>query len=510
MAVLTVVLLPFLFYTYLPVLVKFFVFAADLFLDIDQEFFLSFQDTLTSALFPGIGIGVVIWLVILIPFTVLVFYLFFFVYRKIAQFSYVTASIILLLIAATCALSPLSLFMAYEIVQKPSVFWIFVFAGGIIMFPVGWLIVRGLVVILKHRKSPVQELFERGGSPSFFLGFRRLTEELYKATGVVFPPTGSTANTKVLSACLFAITCEGLAYGVYLKTGDKLIGNAALFAGPADIIGITGTIGGYTAFVVFILTLNFVFARFFFWVSRRLRSYALRRSVVLADEACHRDSRPPVLFLRTFRDDQVSLLEAHTSKIVRFFDPDVDLGTLEQLVVMNLIHQGPVIGLGNPADKLPPIGAAREYIRKGDWQAVIESLMEKSARIVLALEFSRNLQWEVETIRNKKLLQKTITLIPPQLSSNRQALDKIFNLLGIRDENKMIYQLDSKLTSGKYEVLQHSSDLLSSFSRYLIGVVWQNENTPVVMTSDRLTELDYELALRMGIHKENLFNVSVN
>jgi hypothetical protein len=50
-----------------------------------------------------------------------------------------------------------------------------------------------------------------------------------------------------------------------------------------------------------------------------------------------------------------------------------------------------VVAVGKPQEHLPPLGAARLYVRSEDWQSKVKRLMRQAQAVVLVL-FTRNLQ----------------------------------------------------------------------------------------------------------------------
>ena len=480
---------------------------ADIFLDVDYRVLESVKIPPTSKL--PIDAIIVYFLVFCLGATILsifMFYIVFYIFRKISNcskaFSYVAISIIILTILFLISMRVYSYVTLSKTYHFENLLY-FMFCGFAValIFPVVWLLVRGLVQILGNNSEFVRFFFtphER--SAAFLLRPSRLSEELYRAVGIAFPPEGGGKKYAITCACLFAVACEGIAYSLYTSLGNQLIGSAELFSitQVRAAFGFVGTNADFAAFLASASLFSLLFGRFLLWGSRRLRRLALRRSVVFANEAQTRDVRPPILFLRAFRDDQVSLKSAHTAKVIRFFDPDVEVGNLEELVVSNLTEYGPVVALGNPSDEMPPVGAAREYARDGDWRASVEALMEAAAFIVVALDFSPNVRWEIETIRNRSWLSKTLILLPPHLSHDGQDAEDIYETMGVR-RDQGTWELATKLFPKYLSELPEKLRSLKTQERHVIGFLWPGEDVPIAITSHRSSVQEYELALRAGI-----------
>lgn len=149
--------------------------------------------------------------------------------------------------------------------------------------------------------------------------------------------------------------------------------------------------------------------------ARRLGSVEARRLML-------RDSRPAVLYLRSFGDDGLKLWTAtlgRLSYIERFtprrFDP------FEEVLARHLSFAGPVIALNAPGTSLAPLGAARETIDSADWRSTIATWMDKAALIVLVAppeQATQGLLWELETVSVHRQWAKTLIVVPPVRPEN--------------------------------------------------------------------------------------------
>jgi hypothetical protein len=78
---------------------------------------------------------------------------------------------------------------------------------------------------------------------------------------------------------------------------------------------------------------------------------------------------------------------------------------------------GPFVALGNPQDSLRPLGAARTYIPDEGWQEELKRLVAEARCILTPVSQSRNLQWELEYLREAGLHEKLFILTPPGTSA---------------------------------------------------------------------------------------------
>ena len=115
----------------------------------------------------------------------------------------------------------------------------------------------------------------------------------------------------------------------------------------------------------------------------KVARFGLRLRSPNAAALMQKDSRPTVLYLRSFEHDD--LMEDSDSAFRR--------GADEQLLsAMNFL--GPVISIGKPTEKIPRLGAARIKMKTADWQAQARELMERSQLLILRSGFTEELLWE--------------------------------------------------------------------------------------------------------------------
>ena len=117
--------------------------------------------------------------------------------------------------------------------------------------------------------------------------------------------------------------------------------------------------------------------------------------------------RPPVLLLRSFKDDMLRL------KPPWFRRNRGKSWSFEELLTGQLWCQGPVIAIGRPGEAAPPIGAARDYFSGEKWQAEAERLARDADTIVMLVGVTEGLGWEMRRIQDLQMLSKLILVFPP-------------------------------------------------------------------------------------------------
>jgi len=143
------------------------------------------------------------------------------------------------------------------------------------------------------------------------------------------------------------------------------------------------------------------------WLLRRLLRFSL-------DALQDIDSRAPVLFLRAFKDDQVPLKPPRLAAFGRLLELGRRPNSLDQLLLEEATPIGPVVGLGNPDDKRPPYGAARGYFDHKTWQEAVADLANNAVLIVICIDDSAGIWWEVEHLVGRRHLHKTLFLLHPR------------------------------------------------------------------------------------------------
>lgn len=136
------------------------------------------------------------------------------------------------------------------------------------------------------------------------------------------------------------------------------------------------------------------------------------------------DSRPFVLFLRSFLNDEIKMKARAANG--RIWPENWVKITFEEVVTDRVWRYGPVLAIGKPGDKLPPLGAARQYEPNETWQQTVEQLMAKASMVVVVVGRTEGVVWEIEKLVMLKLTSKLVLLFPPVPASDlRKCWDKL-------------------------------------------------------------------------------------
>lgn len=152
------------------------------------------------------------------------------------------------------------------------------------------------------------------------------------------------------------------------------------------------------------------------WMVQRL----IRRLVRFSLERLQRvDERQPILFLRAFKDDQVRLRPAKIALMARILELGRGRTTLDQLLLEEATPYGPVVAIGNPSDQNPPYGAARGYFDDKTWQEAVSDLARNARFIVICLDETPGIRWEVEHLLRNRHAAKTLFLLHPRFADTK-------------------------------------------------------------------------------------------
>ena len=154
-------------------------------------------------------------------------------------------------------------------------------------------------------------------------------------------------------------------------------------------------------------------ALFFRLVARASAQVARRFMRRSLEEAQTLDTRPPVLFLRSFLDDQVALTATRFRLEQWLFDATSRRTNLDHIVMVEGSALGPTVALGDPSDAAPPYGAARGYFDHSDWQEAVARLCDDAAAIIMTLDGTEGVAWEVDHLKDRNHRAKTLYLLRP-------------------------------------------------------------------------------------------------
>lgn len=194
------------------------------------------------------------------------------------------------------------------------------------------------------------------------------------------------------------------------------------------------------------------------------------------------DSRPPVLYIRSFTGEELlftpGLLGLDNSFEEYFRDP----------IIRRI---GPFIGLGNPTDYAPPFGAARAYTDASQWRDRFAELANRAQCIVLPQDDSANLKWELGLIKEGGMADKVFLLAAPALADNEPGIfRRAFSRIGIKVDAK-----DTDAASSMTEILPFDLVQLPDYKLPAGSVIGFTRRGNAVLLAHGLKEADEYIAI---------------
>jgi tetratricopeptide (TPR) repeat protein len=127
---------------------------------------------------------------------------------------------------------------------------------------------------------------------------------------------------------------------------------------------------------------------------------------ISADSLLAQDKRRPILFLRSFADDERSgLFRNSETKLLDF--------SIESRFANLFMDFGPFIAISSPQATVPQIGAARVRLSDADWQGAVMNWMNTSNAIVVLVGTTRWVDWELSKIVETANVGKLLLFFPP-------------------------------------------------------------------------------------------------
>jgi hypothetical protein len=204
---------------------------------------------------------------------------------------------------------------------------------------------------------------------------------------------------------------------------------------------------------------------------------ARRYAAFAAQEVRQRDTRPPVLLLRSFADDDMPARGWWFNSIGGIIGV---FTTFEEYIGALLRRYGPVVALGRPGERLPPLGVAVEYLRHEDWQAAVEERIAVARMIVAVVGETEGLAWEIRALARLNAIPHVMLVFPPQPQKELKARWWRFRRQVLGDRQRDLPHLD----------LPAELDL----AKVLVLIV-SGGDQPTVITGVARTRWDYEEAV---------------
>ncbi len=123
-----------------------------------------------------------------------------------------------------------------------------------------------------------------------------------------------------------------------------------------------------------------------------------------ADSLLAVDRRSPILFLRSFDDDEKQQFIGSDKALLDF--------SLETRLSNHFSRFGPFIAIGSPKETVPQIGAARVLLSDEEWQPRVLGWMRKAALIIMYSGKTHWVNWELRQVIENECATRLILMFP--------------------------------------------------------------------------------------------------
>lgn len=123
-----------------------------------------------------------------------------------------------------------------------------------------------------------------------------------------------------------------------------------------------------------------------------------------ADSLLAVDRRPPILFLRSFDDDEKHTYSSAQKALLDF--------SLEIRLSNHFSRFGPFVAIGSPKETVPQPGAARVLLSDDEWQPRVLSWMRDAGLIIMYSGKTHWVNWELQKVLENECATRLILMIP--------------------------------------------------------------------------------------------------
>lgn len=153
------------------------------------------------------------------------------------------------------------------------------------------------------------------------------------------------------------------------------------------------------------------------WLSDKYRKRQWKM-LMSAQDLLASDTRPHVVYLRSFKDDET------TSRLL-------NLSSEEQELAVTMLEIGPFVAFGEPGEESPDPGAARMYVDHENWKDSVVNLISTARLVVARIANTPSFWWEISEAFGilKSNPESLLLLIPADQNAYetfRQEANEIF------------------------------------------------------------------------------------
>ena len=223
------------------------------------------------------------------------------------------------------------------------------------------------------------------------------------------------------------------------------------------------------------------------------------------------DPRAPIVLLRSFRDDDLKIMRERTNAKG---ETETTFVRLEEAIADQFEAFGPLVAIGRPGEKMPTLGAARNYHSDAEWKAAVQSWIDKAQILLLVPGLTPGLGWELAEIERRGHIAKLLVLMPPNVGSAIEGLRQasvIGAAVGALSElatGTDIAEAKRANLQKRWSVLREAMHDVAAFASLPEAVpegaivlhLGRDLDPTVVVGPASAQEVDFERAIRLGIY----------
>lgn len=206
----------------------------------------------------------------------------------------------------------------------------------------------------------------------------------------------------------------------------------------------------------------------FYWATaffRQARKHWQKNAV----ELMKIDKRRPILYLRSFQDDNAKIRSAQLVQGVGM------RMTLEESITPRLNRLGPFVAISEPDAKLPKLGAAKASFCDNSWQDAVQNWVRLSRMVVLLSGETKWVGWELKTVLSLGALSKLLIMFPEEEGDRRESR-----------HNHLVSYFKGSGYSNRIDWMDLSK---------AIALTFDIKGSPILYESCRNHQFDYDLAM---------------
>lgn len=208
-----------------------------------------------------------------------------------------------------------------------------------------------------------------------------------------------------------------------------------------------------------------------------------------ASELLAGDERAPIVFLRSFRDDALTI-----KKRVRGFEAEQGSShesvVFEQAIGDKAQAYGPFVAIGEPGEEDPTAAASRAYVDDASWRDFVRDWMAKARAVLVLTAPTDGLIWEIGQLVETHALDKTLFIMPPEV--NRRLFGYELASEKVEDRRTAILATLAPIPGLTEDAL---GDLDRLIALHRAGGVWY------AIHSTKHLERRYELAIDLALYQ---------